>query len=339
MLWRLSDFDYTLPEELIAQEPLEPRDAARLLVLDRAVARIQHHHVRELPDLLRAGDLLVANRSRVLPARVRGRLRGGGAAEFLLLRRLSPGKWQALARPARRLRPGDIVEVTSALRVQVTAVYAEGLRDIETQFDDAGDADAALLAAGSTPLPPYIRGWHGDPARYQTIFADADGSAAAPTAGLHFTADLLQRLTASGVGFGTLVLHVGLDTFRPVTEADAANHHMHQEWYTVPPDLQAQIARTRADGGRIVAVGTTSVRALEAWAATGNCEGWTDLFILPGHRFTVVDALVTNFHLPRSTLLMLVCAFAGREPVLAAYAEAIRERYRFYSFGDAMLLL
>jgi S-adenosylmethionine:tRNA ribosyltransferase-isomerase len=336
---QLADFDYTLPPDLIAQEPLEPRDAARLLVLDRASAGTAHHRVRELPELLRAGDLLVANRSRVLPARVRGRLRGGGAAEFLLLRRLSPGKWQALARPARRLRLGDVVTINATLRVQVRAVFPTGLREIEAESDDQGDADAALLKEGSVPLPPYIRGWRGDPERYQTIFADADGSAAAPTAGLHFTTDLLQRLAASKIGFGTLVLHVGLDTFRPVTEADAASHQMHQEWYTVPPDLQAQIARTRADGGRIVAVGTTSVRALESWAARGNCEGWTDLFILPGHRFAVVDALITNFHLPRSTLLMLVSAFAGRERVLAAYAEAIRERYRFYSFGDAMLIL
>jgi S-adenosylmethionine:tRNA ribosyltransferase-isomerase len=337
---RLSDFDYTLPAELIAQEPLEPRDAARLLVVDRAVDRIAHRHVRELPELLRPGDLLVANRSRVLSARVRGRLSGGGTAEFLLLRRLAPGNWQALARPARRLRIGDVITVTSTLHVQVTQVLPAGLREIQAHAaDDAGDPDAALLSAGSVPLPPYIRGWHGDPERYQTIFADTDGSAAAPTAGLHFTSDLLQRLAEAGVGFGTLVLHVGLDTFRPVTEADAASHQMHQEWYTVPPDLQTQIARTRADGGRIVAVGTTSVRALESWAATGNCEGWTGLFILPGHRFTAVDALITNFHLPRSTLLMLVSAFAGRDRVLAAYAEAIHERYRFYSFGDAMLVL
>src|SRR5712692_1860520 len=230
---RLSDFDYTLPKELIAQEPLEPRDAARLLVLDRTSDRTAHHHVRELPDLLRPGDLLVANRSRVLPARVRGRLRGGGTAEFLLLRRLSAGRWQALARPARRLRPGDVDAITSTLRVQVTAVFAEGVRAIEADSDD-GDPDAALLAAGSMPLPPYIRGWHGDPERYQTIFADTDGSAAAPTAGLHFTPDLLQRLADSGVGFGTLVLHVGLDTFRPITHADAADHHMHREWYTLP---------------------------------------------------------------------------------------------------------
>jgi S-adenosylmethionine:tRNA ribosyltransferase-isomerase len=336
---RLADFDYTLPRELIAQEPLEPRDAARLLVLDRAGAGMAHHHVRELPELLRPGDLLVANRSRVLPARVRGKLRGGGTAEFLLLRRLAPGKWQALARPARRLRPGDVVTITSALRVRVTAASAEGLREIEAETHDHGDPDTALLKEGSVPLPPYIRGWHGDPERYQTIFADTTGSAAAPTAGLHFTPDLLQRLNEAGIHIGTLVLHVGLDTFRPVTEADAASHQMHQEWYTVPPELQAQIAQTRVAGGRIVAVGTTSVRALESWAATGGCEGWTDLFILPGHRFALVDALITNFHLPRSTLLMLVSAFAGRQRILAAYAEAIGERYRFYSFGDAMLVL
>jgi S-adenosylmethionine:tRNA ribosyltransferase-isomerase len=335
---RLADFDYTLPEELIAQEPLEPRDAARLLVLDRGTDRMAHGRVRELPDVLRAGDLLVANRSRVLPARVRGRLRGGGAAELLLLRRLSAGTWQALARPARRLRPGDVVAITPTLRLKVKAAFVAGVRDIEVDSDD-GDRDAALLAAGSTPLPPYIHGWQGDPERYQTIFADTDGSAAAPTAGLHFTSDLLQRLAESDVGFGTLVLHVGLDTFRPITQADAANHHIHREWYSVPADLEAQIARTRADGGRIVAVGTTSVRALESWAATGDVDGWTDLFIRPGHRFAVVDALITNFHLPRSTLLMLVSAFVGRERILAAYAEAIRERYRFYSFGDAMLVL
>src|SRR6266851_3271665 len=237
---RLADFDYTLPQELIAQEPLEPRDAARLLVLDRAIARIQHHQVRELPDLLRAGDLLVANRSRVLPARVRGRLRGGGTAEFLLLRRLSPGKWQALARPARRLRPGDIVEVTPTLRVHVASVFPAGLREIEVHAaDDAQDVDAALLASGAVPLPPYIHGWRGDPERYQTIFADTDGSAAAPTAGLHFTSHLLRRLTHARVRGGTLVLHVGLSTFRPITRPDTAAHHMYREWCSLTADRRA----------------------------------------------------------------------------------------------------
>jgi S-adenosylmethionine:tRNA ribosyltransferase-isomerase len=329
---RVADFDYELPRELIAQAPLEPRDAARLLVLDRYGAALAHRYVSDLPDLLRAGDLLVANRSRVLPARVRGRLRGGGNAEFLLLRRLAPGRWEALARPARRLRVGDVVAVNDQLNILVTATHPEGIRHIEAR------SDAALLAHGSVPLPPYIKHWLGDPERSQTIFGDTEGSAAAPTAGLHFTTTLLQRLKERDVGFNSLVLHVGLDTFRPITHADPTTHRMHREWYTVGADVQRQIKETRADGGRIVAVGTTAVRALETWAATGESEGWTDLFILPGHRFAIVDAILTNFHLPRSTLLMLVSAFAGRERVLDAYLQAIREGYRFYSFGDAMLI-
>lgn len=334
---QLSDFDYVLPPERIAQTPVEPRDAARLLVLDRATGEIEHRHVRDLPELLRSGDLLVANRSRVLPARVRGTLRGGGQAELLLLRRLAPGRWQALVRPARRLREGDTVRVAEGLSVTVSGTGPEGLREIDVQAPDT-EADAALLAHGSTPLPPYIRGWTGDPERYQTIFADTEGSAAAPTAGLHFTAELVDRLVRADVELATVVLHVGLDTFRPITEADPRTHRIHREWYEVPAEAQRQIAAARARGGRIVAVGTTVVRTLEAWAATGAAEGWTDLFILPGHRFAVVDALITNFHLPRSSLLMLVSAFAGRERVLAAYVEAVRLEYRFYSFGDAMLL-
>jgi S-adenosylmethionine:tRNA ribosyltransferase-isomerase len=335
---RLLDFDYTLPQELIAQQPLEPRDAARLLVLDRHSGGVTHHHVRDLPDLLVRGDLLVANRSRVLPARVRGRLGGGGNAELLLLRRFAPGHWQALARPARRLRAGDTVTVTARLRIRVLAACAEGVRDIEVHCDDE-DPDAALLASGSMPIPPYIRAWLGDPERYQTIFGDVEGSAAAPTAGLHFTHDLLGRLADQGVQLRTLLLHVGLDTFRPVTQADPREHHIHREWYQVPADLGQQISRTRSSGGRVIAVGTTAVRALETWTATGAAEGWTDLFILPGYRFAAVDCLLTNFHLPRSSLVMLLSAFAGRERLLAAYADAIEHRYRFYSFGDAMLVL
>jgi S-adenosylmethionine:tRNA ribosyltransferase-isomerase len=339
---RLSDFDYDLPEELIAQTPVEPRDASRLLVVSRTEAGLAHRQVRDLPDLLRPGDLLVANRSRVLPARVHARLKGGGAAEFLLLKRLAPGRWETLARPARRLRPGDFATVADDLSVEVVAAGEEGIREIVARpSDDAAttvEADAALLAHGSVPLPPYIRRWVGDPERYQTIFADTEGSAAAPTAGLHFTQPLLDRLSASGIAHETVVLHVGLDTFRPIGEDDPSTHHMHREWYTVPPNVQRSIAQVRSAGGRVVAVGTTSVRALEAWAASGEAEGWTDLFIQPGFRFQVVDALLTNFHLPRSTLLMLVSAFAGRDRILAAYAEATRQRYRFYSFGDAMLL-
>ena len=334
---QLSDFDYALPAERIAQVPVEPRDAARLLVLDRATDTLAHRHVRDLPDLLRPGDLVVANRSRVLRARVLGRLRGGGRAELLLLRRLSPGRWEALCRPARRLREGDEVRVTDEVTVSVLAVRPEGIREVLAIADEQ-DVDAALLRAGSTPLPPYIRYWSGDPERYQTVFADTEGSAAAPTAGLHLTNELLARLQARGIGFATVVLHVGLDTFRPVTEPDPRAHRIHREWCSVPPETRTRVTRTHERGGRIVAVGTTVVRTLETWAATGQSEGWTNLFILPGHKFVTIDALMTNFHLPQSSLLILVSAFAGRERVLAAYADAIRHEYRFYSFGDAMLI-
>lgn len=317
---------------------MEPRDAARLLVLDRASGCIGHHHVHDLPDLLRPGDLVVVNRSRVLPARVKGTLRGGGAAELLLLRRLRPGRWQALGKPARRLRVGDVVTVSEQVRVTICAADREGIRDIQVSAPGS-DPDAALLAAGSTPLPPYIRAWVGDSERYQTIFADIDGSAAAPTAGLHFTHQLIQRLRERAIALATIVLHVGLDTFRPISEPDPRRHRIHREWYSVPPEVQGSIAATRERRGRIVAIGTTVVRTLETWAGTGEPEGWTDLFVLPGHHFRCVDALLTNFHLPRSSLLMLVSAFAGRERVLSAYADAIRLEYRFYSFGDAMLIL
>jgi S-adenosylmethionine:tRNA ribosyltransferase-isomerase len=336
-LLRLSDFDYELPAERIAQVPIEPRDAARLLVLDRATDSLSHRHIRDLPELLRPGDLLVANRSRVLPARVYGRLKGGGRAELLLLRRLGRGRWQALCRPARRLREGDQVQIADGLSVTIVGVGSEGLREVSVHARGT-DVDVELLAAGSTPLPPYIRGWSGDPERYQTVFADTEGSAAAPTAGLHLTHELLKRLEARGIGFATVVLHVGLDTFRPVTESDPRGHRIHHEWFEVPPDTAQRVTRTREAGGRVVAVGTTVVRSLETWAATGQSEGWTDLFILPGHQFVAIDALLTNFHLPQSTLLMLVSAFAGRERVLAAYANAIEHEYRFYSFGDAMLI-
>jgi S-adenosylmethionine:tRNA ribosyltransferase-isomerase len=335
---QLSDFDYVLPPERIAQTPIEPRDAARLLVLDRRSGATAHHHVRDLPDVLRPGDLVVANRSRVLPARVRGTLRAGGQAELLLLRKVAAGRWQALCRPARRLRQGDTVHIRAGLTVTVARVLGEGLREVEVATHEP-DADAALLAAGSTPLPPYIRGWTGDPERYQTVFGDTEGSAAAPTAGLHLTTELLERLKARGIGFATVVLHVGLDTFRPVTEADPRDHVIHREWYTVPAATRVEFTHTRDAGGRIVAIGTTVVRTLESWASTGQDEGWTDLFILPGYRFAAVDALLTNFHLPQSSLLMLVSAFAGRVRILSAYANAIHLGYRFYSFGDAMLIV
>jgi S-adenosylmethionine:tRNA ribosyltransferase-isomerase len=339
----LADFDYTLPPELIAQTPIEPRDAARLLVLDRQTGSLADRQVCDLPELLQPGDLLVANRSRVLPARVHGALRGAGQAELLLLRRLAAGRWEALCRPARRLRPGDVIHINQHLSVSITVAHGQGVREIQVDgFYPDGfypDPDAALLAAGTTPLPPYIRGWSGDPERYQTMFADTEGSAAAPTAGLHFTHQLIERLTQRGVGLETVVLHIGLDTFRPVTEGDPRAHHIHREWYAVPRATSERIQHTRQSRGHVVAVGTTVVRTLETWAASGQSEGWTDLFILPGHRFAMVDALMTNFHLPKSTLLMLVSAFAGRERILSAYAHAIEHEYRFFSFGDAMLLV
>jgi S-adenosylmethionine:tRNA ribosyltransferase-isomerase len=257
---------------------------------------------------------------------------------MLLLKRLGIGTWEVLARPARQLKVGSRVLLAGGLAVEVTATAEEGIRSVRVVGAD-GDPDAALLALGSTPLPPYIRGWVGDPERYQTIYADRDGSAAAPTAGLHFTEQLLGRLAESGIGLAHVVLHVGLDTFRPMTVEDPADHHLHQEWYEVPATTVAAIEDTRARGNRVVAVGTTSVRALESWAASREAEGWTSLFVLPGHQFMVVDALVTNFHLPRSTLLMLVSALAGRDRIVAAYDEAVKERYRFFSFGDAMLIL
>lgn len=333
-----ADYSYDLPEELIAQTPAEPRDSARLLVLDRSGGALQHRHVSDLPRLLRADDLLVVNRSRVLPSRVLGQLASGGQAEMLLLRRLGRGHWQVLTRPARRLRIGKVIALGDALQARVVREEADGVREVEVS-GSADDVDADLLAHGSVPLPPYIRGWVGDPERYQTIFGDIDGSAAAPTAGLHFTPRLMEMLEQAGVGVARVILHVGLDTFRPMSVDDPRQHPMHREWYEVPEEVREAVRQTRARGGRIVAVGTTSVRALEAWGGSGEAEGWTDLFIMPGYQYRVVDALLTNFHLPRSTLLLLVSAFAGRERLLEAYAEAVRKRYRFFSFGDAMLLV
>ena len=335
---RTSDFDYDLPEDRITQVPAEPRDSARLMLVDRVSGRTEHHVFSDLPDVLRPGDLLVLNRSRVLPARIRGRLATGGSAEVLLLRHLSPGRWQALVRPARRLREGAAVRAGEDLVLRIAAEGERGLREITIE-DGVGDPDKALLAAGEMPLPPYIRRWTGDPERYQTVYGDVAGSAAAPTAGLHFTETLLERVRSAGIEIATVLLHVGLDTFRPVHEDDPIDHKMHREWFQVPDATAIAAERTRESGGRVIAVGTTCVRTLEAWGATGEAEGWTDLFIRPGYRWQVVDGMITNFHLPKSTLLMLVSAFAGRERVLAAYAEAIERGYRFFSFGDAMLIV
>lgn len=344
-------FDYDLPPELIAQQPAEPRDASRLLMLDRATGRIEHAQFREIGRWLRPGDLLVVNRSRVVPARLAARRRPGGAAEILLLRRQEPGVWEALVRPGRKLTPGSLVDLGEGIVGEIVGRTAAGGRLVRfaaaheaRPVDPDKDVDAAVLALGRLPLPPYIQGYHGDPERYQTVYADEPGSAAAPTAGLHFTTELLAALQARGVGLATVTLQIGLDTFRPVKADDLREHEIHRETCAVSAETVRAILETRARGGRVVAVGTTSVRSVEtALALPESVErGWsgeTALYILPGYQFRAVDALVTNFHLPRSTLLALVSAFAGRERIMAAYAEAIRKRYRFFSFGDAMLIV
>ena len=345
---RTSDFDYFLPPERIAQTPAEPRDASRLLVLDRQGDNIEHRQFSDLTEYLHRGDLMVFNRSRVIPARLYGtETRSGSRVELLLVRRQQPGVWQALGRPGRRLRVGSEVVVGEAggsgtARVEVLETGENGLRLVRLE-------DETLLdGLGELPLPPYIKETPADPERYQTVYADTPGSVAAPTAGLHFTDELLSVIRDQGVTTAWVTLHVGLDTFRPVHGEDVGEHKIHTEWYELPQETAAVINEARREGRRVIAVGTTTVRTLEQVAkdarADGSPEiraatGTADLFILPGHEFRLVDAMLTNFHLPRSTLLMLVSAFAGRERILATYEEAVRREYRFYSFGDAMLMV
>ncbi len=348
---RTSDFDYFLPEERIAQTPAEPRDSSRLLVLDRHKPglHIEHRKFRDLTEYLRPGDLMVFNRSRVIPARLRGtETRSGARVEILLVRRQAPDVWQALGRPGRRLRVGATValgsegEPGSAARAEVLEAQDNGLRVVRLSNE------SALDGLGELPLPPYIKETPANPERYQTVYANAPGSVAAPTAGLHFTDELLDELPSLGVTTAWVTLHVGLDTFRPVRGEDIAEHKIHTEWYELPQATADLINAARREGRRIIAVGTTTVRTLEQVGYNAHRKGVKEitattgdagLFIVPGHQFRLVDAMLTNFHLPRSTLLMLVSAFAGRERILAAYTEAVRREYRFYSFGDAMLLL
>ena len=342
---KTSDFDYDLPPRVIAQEPVEPRDAARLMRLPAAGGLPSDHVFADLPRLLHRGDLLVVNRSRVFPARLLGRRAKGGAAEVLLLRELGEDRWEALVRPGRRLRPGDTVTIDPGLAagIETEAVGPEGRRVVHLRAA-TGTVEAALDRAGHVPLPPYIRrpDRPEDRARYQTVYARERGSVAAPTAGLHFTPGLFEALRAAGIAIAEVVLHVGPGTFRPVTVEVVEDHRLEPEPYLIPPAAASAIAATRAAGGRVVAVGTTVVRTLESAAGGDRTvragEGQTDLVVRPGFEFRVVDALLTNFHLPRSSLLLLVAAFAGRERVLAAYEEALRRGYRFYSYGDAMLL-
>ena len=339
---KTSDFYYDLPQELIAQTPLDKRDASRLMTLDRVTGETAHHHFYELPDFLRPGDCLILNDSRVLPARLLGqRLPGGGACEVLLLIDRGEKTWECLVRPGRKMRTGAKLSFGNGeLTAEVVGELEGGNRLV--RFDYEGIFLEVLERLGKMPLPPYIKEELQDQERYQTVYSKVLGSAAAPTAGLHFTPELLEKIAAKGVGIGYVTLHVGLGTFRPVKEEEITDHEMHSEYCVISQETADLINRTKANGGRCICVGTTSCRTLESWAAEdGHMEakaGWTNIYIYPGYQFKVMDALVTNFHLPESTLIMLVSAFAGREHVLAAYQEAVKERYRFFSFGDAMFL-
>lgn len=345
---KTSEFDYLLPAELIAQTPMEPRDHSRLMVLHRGNGSIEHRRFFEIADFLKPGDILLLNNSRVIPARLRGQREGGGKAEILLLRRLDPSIWEALVRPARRVKVGEKIKVIggehesleSSTLVEVLERGEQGLRIIHF-------AEEALLEKlGQTPLPPYIHTPLSDRERYQTVYAKVKGSVAAPTAGLHFTPHLLDKFAEKEIDLAFVTLHVGLDSFRPIRVEDPHQHPMHREYGELTEELTTKIASAKAKGSRIICVGTTTVRLLEQAALTASeaeilkpFKGWTSLFILPGHQFRLVDGLITNFHLPRSTLLMLVCAFAGKGLIDHAYQEAIRLGYRFYSFGDAMLII
>ena len=338
----VSQFDYELPPELIAQEPMEPRDHSRLLVLDRATRTTADRHFYDLPQFLRAGDLLVFNDTRVLPARLFGRKEGsaGARVEVFLLREMAPGRWECLVRPGKRLKMGAVILFADGMTGQVAEAGLEGIRIIV--FDGSQDFREWLHTHGATPLPPYITKPVADPERYQTVYSREEGSVAAPTAGLHFTVRLLDELRQAGVGLGYLTLNVGLGTFRPVQAETIEEHHMHSEFFILPVGLVEQIAAAKRAGGRVIAVGTTVVRVLESQARSGELQpgsGDTDIFIYPGFQYRVIDGLVTNFHLPKSTLLMLVSALAGREFILESYRHAVAERYRFFSFGDAMLIL
>ncbi len=338
----VKDFWYDLPQELIAQDPLEDRSASRLMVLDKVTGEATHRHFRDILEYLRPGDCLVLNNTRVIPARLYGIKPDTGAkVEVLLLKRKENDIWETLVKPGKKMRPGATVSFGDGLLVaEVLSVAEDGNRMI--QFHYEGIFEEILDQLGQMPLPPYITHELKDKNRYQTVYAKYDGSAAAPTAGLHFTEELLDKVRAMGAEIAEVTLHVGLGTFRPVKVENVQEHHMHSEYYMISEEAAEKINRTKAAGGRIISVGTTSTRTLESAADEDGhirpASGWTDIFIYPGYTFKVIDGLITNFHLPESTLIMLVSALAGREHVLAAYEEAVRERYRFFSFGDAMLI-
>ena len=339
---KTSDFYYDLPEELIAQDPLEDRSASRLMHLDRETGEVSHGHFRDILTYLKAGDCLVINDTKVIPARLYGHKEGTDALiEILLLKRRENDIWETLVRPGKKCRPGAVINFGDGiLKGRVLEVVDDGNRLI--QFEYEGIFEEILDRLGEMPLPPYITHKLKDKNRYQTVYAKHEGSAAAPTAGLHFTEELLREVQERGVNIAHVTLHVGLGTFRPVKVEDVTRHHMHSEFYVIEESQAELINSTKKSGGRIIAVGTTSCRTLESAAEENGTlkagSGWTDIFIYPGYRFKIMDGLITNFHLPESTLIMLVSAFAGKEHVLKAYEEAVKERYRFFSFGDAMFI-
>lgn len=335
------DFYYDLPEELIAQEPIADRSSSRLMCLDKATGKTEDRHFYDIVDLLRPDDLLVLNDTKVIPARLFGKKTDtGGAIEFLLLRRITADEWEVILKPGRRAKPGAKFVFGDELFAEVLSVGEDGTRIVKFSYD--GIFEEVLDRLGEMPLPPYITKRLEDKNRYQTVYAKNSGSAAAPTAGLHFTPELLAKIREKGVDVEFLTLHVGLGTFRPVKAEDIGEHHMHSEFYILPEKTAEAVNRAKVRGGRVISVGTTATRVLETAGGGGlplhECSGWTDIFIYPGVKFNVIDALITNFHLPESTLIMLVSALAGRENVLAAYSEAVRKRYRFFSFGDAMFI-
>ena len=339
---RKSDFYFDLPGALIAQDPLEDRASSRLMFLDKNTGEIEHHIFREITDYLNPGDCLVLNNTKVIPARLMGKKAETGAGiEVLLLKRKENDVWETLVKPGKKARPGTVIEFGDGLlKAEVLEVVEEGNRLIRFKYD--GIFEEVLDQLGEMPLPPYITHKLQDKNRYQTVYAKYEGSAAAPTAGLHFTPELLQQIEQKGVSIAYVTLHVGLGTFRPVKEDNVLNHHMHSEYYEISQEAADLINQAKEQGGRVICVGTTSTRTIESAADEQGklhaCSGNTEIFIYPGYRFKVLDALVADFRLPESTLVMLVSALAGREPVLHAYAEAVRERYRFFSFGDAMFI-
>ena len=338
----VKDYDYDLPEELIAQDPLEDRSASRLLHLDKTTGAIEHTNFKHVLDFLKPGDCLVINDTKVIPARLYGhKVDTGAVIELLLLKRRENDVWETLVKPGKKARPGAVISFGDGLLTgKILDIVEEGNRLI--QFSYEGIFEEILDQLGEMPLPPYITHKLQDKNRYQTVYAKHEGSAAAPTAGLHFTEELLQQVKEMGVNIAHVTLHVGLGTFRPVKVEDVTDHHMHSEFYVVEPDQAELINQTKKNGGRVIAVGTTSCRTLESATDENGIlqakSGWTEIFIYPGYSFKMIDGLITNFHLPESTLLMLVSALAGKEQIMAAYEEAVKERYRFFSFGDAMFI-